>query len=84
MQTCLHQWTRCREWTQARGINPPEYQTINESGPDHEKVFSVEVKVEDLASGVGEGYSKREASKIAAKKALDKISKMNQFKKNIT
>ena len=71
-----------QEWTQARGLQPPEYQTIKESGPDHEKVFVVEVRIGDLANGVGEGYSKREASKRAAKRALDELSEMNNFKKN--
>lgn len=73
-----------QEWTQARGMNPPEYETIKESGPDHEKVFTVNVTVEDLVSGTGEGYSKREASKQAAKKALEKLSELNNFNhKNI-
>ena len=71
-----------QEWTQARGLNPPEYQTVKESGPDHEKVFLVEVTVGDLAKGVGEGYSKREASKQAAKRALEQLSKMNHFNKS--
>jgi ribonuclease-3 len=65
-----------QEWTQARGINPPEYETIKESGPDHEKIFTVEVRVADVVDGVGEGYSKREASKHAAQRALDQISRM--------
>lgn len=73
-----------QEWTQARGMNPPEYQTIKESGPDHEKVFTVEVKVEDLATGIGKGYSKREASKLAAQEALDQLSAMNNFNKKTT
>lgn len=72
-----------QEWTQARGMNPPEYQTVKESGPDHEKVFTVEVKVEDLANGVGEGFSKREASKGAAREALDKLSEMNNLNKKV-
>lgn len=71
-----------QEWTQARGMNPPVYQTIKESGPDHEKVFTVEVQVEDLVSGVGKGFSKREASKQAAKVALDKLLALNNFNKN--
>jgi ribonuclease-3 len=70
-----------QEWTQARGMNPPEYETIKESGPDHEKFFTVKVTIEDLISGVGEGYSKREASKQAAKEALEKLPKMNNFNK---
>lgn len=69
-----------QEWTQARGMDPPEYHTIKESGPDHEKVFTVEVTVADLVNGVGEGYSKREASKLAAKIALDKLAELNNFK----
>lgn len=69
-----------QEWTQARGMEPPEYQTIKESGPDHEKVFTVEVSVADLVNGVGEGFSKREASKLAAKVALDKLTELNNFK----
>lgn len=69
-----------QEWTQARGLNPPEYQTTNESGPDHEKVFTVEVRIQDLVNGIGEGYSKREASKQAAQRALDELSTMNDFK----
>lgn len=73
-----------QEWTQARGLTPPVYETIKESGPDHEKVFMVEVRVEDLAKGIGEGYSKREASKLAAKEALDKLSEMNNFNKKNT
>jgi len=70
-----------QEWTQARGLEPPEYQTIKEAGPDHEKFFTVEVIVKDLVTGVGEGYSKREASKQAAKQALEKLAVMNNFKK---
>jgi ribonuclease-3 len=66
-----------QEWTQARGVDPPDYKTIKESGPDHEKKFMVEVIVGELATGVGEGFSKREASKLAAKEALEKLSEMN-------
>jgi len=64
-----------QEWTQARGLNPPVYETINETGPDHEKVFEVKVIVKENVSGRGKGNSKREASKKAAKEALDQISR---------
>jgi len=72
-----------QEWTQARGMDPPDYQTIKEAGPDHEKTFTVKVTVEDLVDGVGEGYSKRDASKLAAKEALAKLSEMNNSYKEI-
>ena len=66
-----------QEWTQARTQEPSVYQTINETGPDHEKIFEVKVSVEGIVSGTGKGNSKREASKLAAKEALDKLSKLN-------
>jgi ribonuclease-3 len=62
-----------QEWTQARGHNPPVYKTVNETGPDHEKVFEVEVEISNIISGVGKGNSKREASKQAARQVLDKL-----------
>lgn len=68
-----------QEWTQARGLNPPIYATIKESGPDHEKVFEVRVSVEGKVSTSGKGYSKREASKKAAEEALKQISTTNHF-----
>lgn len=71
-----------QEWTQARSLTAPVYETIEESGPDHEKVFTVKVIVEDLVSGVGEGNSKREASKRAAKEALERLTEMNNFNKS--
>jgi ribonuclease-3 len=70
-----------QEWTQARGQEPPVYQTIRESGPDHEKVFEVNVSVNGLVSGLGIGNSKREASKLAAREALDKLSQLNSYEK---
>jgi ribonuclease-3 len=67
-----------QEWTQARGLQAPNYETIKESGPDHAKVFEVKVKVPGKVSGHGKGNSKREASRMAAQEALDQISSNNQ------
>lgn len=53
----------------------PEYLTAKEVGPDHARVFTVEVHVEDEKYGLGEGRSKKEAEKQAAKSALGKIAK---------
>ncbi len=66
-----------QEWSQARGLTPPVYETVDETGPDHEKVFDVKVSVEGIVSGRGKGNSKREASKLAAKDALDQLAKKN-------
>lgn len=50
----------------------PEYKTLDESGPDHDKVFTVGVFLEDEKVAEGEGKSKQEAESTAAEKALEK------------
>ncbi len=47
-----------------------EYRLIGEKGPDHNKEFSVEVRLNSNVIGTGIGRSKREAEQEAAKKAL--------------
>jgi len=53
--------------------NPEEavtYFTIDEQGPDHDKVFTVEVRLNSNVIGVGKGKSKKGAEQMAAKQAL--------------
>jgi len=61
--------TALQELAQGRGLQLPEYNVINEVGPDHDKRFVVEVKVGSLVAQ-GEGSSKKEAQQQAAKHAL--------------
>lgn len=49
-----------------------EYRIIEEKGPDHNKVFTAEVKCDDILLAIGEGTSKKSAEMEAAKKALEK------------
>lgn len=60
-----------QEWTQARGMDTPVYETVSERGPDHAKNFEVAVRVQGQERGRGEGRSKREAAKNAARVALE-------------
>ncbi len=48
----------------------PIYKTLNESGPDHDKHFSVGVFIGNEKIGTGEGKSKQDAEQEAAKDAL--------------
>lgn len=48
----------------------PVYKTIRESGPDHDKRFTVVVYVGNTVMGEGEGKSKQDAEQEAAKSAL--------------
>lgn len=50
----------------------PVYKTIRESGPDHDKHFTVEVSVGNEVYGEGNGKSKQDAEQAAAQNALDK------------
>ena len=49
-----------------------EYTVINEEGPAHNKVFTVEVKIDGILYGTGTAHSKKEAEQEAAKDALKK------------
>lgn len=50
----------------------PVYKTVKESGPDHDKHFTVSVSVGDEVYGQGDGKSKQDAEQEAAKDALEK------------
>jgi ribonuclease-3 len=62
-----------QEWLQARGRPPAEYLVVAESGPDHRKRFTVELRVEGSCLAVAEGASKKEAEQAAAKEALARL-----------
>jgi ribonuclease-3 len=62
--------TRLQEWCQKRYELLPRYVVVRETGPDHHKLFEVEVRVNDELFGVGQGHSKKEAEQEAAQRAL--------------
>ena len=59
-----------QEWIQAQGFDHPLYRTVNADGPDHAKIFEVEVVVNGEVKGRGLGQSKHAAAKSAAHQAL--------------
>ena len=65
--------TQLQEVCQKRFETLPRYVTVRESGPDHEKVFEVELTIQGIMRGVGRGYSKKEAEQMAAKEALAQL-----------
>ncbi len=48
-----------------------EYELVSESGPDHDKCFTVEVRVNDAPCGSGSGRNKKSAEKAAAAQAIE-------------
>lgn len=51
-----------------------EYVVVGSSGPDHQKTFSVEARLNSNVIGRGVGRSKREAEQNAAREALELFS----------
>ena len=58
------------EAMQAKSLPLPEYEVIGESGPEHHKVFDVQVLLEGKVCGRGSGVSKKKAEQEAAACAL--------------
>ncbi len=65
--------SRLQEWTQAQALGIPRYVTAQSDGPDHAKMFSVEVHIGGKCIGTGYGASKHAAQEAAAQNALDSI-----------
>ena len=69
--------TALQEWAQARAMPPPAYVETGREGPDHQPVFTVEVR---LASGLvasARAGSKRLAEQAAAKTLLARVEDTN-------
>jgi len=64
--------TALQELAQGKGFALPEYNVVDEVGPDHDKTFVVEVKVGSLTTR-GEGSSKKEAQQQAARHAMSEF-----------
>lgn len=67
--------SRYQEHVQSTEGFTPNYRVLNEDGPDHDKVFTVGVFVENDLRGQGNGPSKQTAQIKAAENALKKAKK---------
>ena len=63
--------TSLQEIVQKNPEETLEYVLTGESGPDHDKHFTVEVRLDNNAIGKGGGRSKKEAEQQAAREALE-------------
>lgn len=63
--------TRFQEHVQNTDNQTPVYRVLAEEGPDHDKLFSVGVYVNDKLCGQGGGHSKQAAQQAAAQAALN-------------
>jgi ribonuclease-3 len=63
--------SRLQEATQRTALGRPAYRVVEAAGPDHDKVFRVEVEVGGEVLGVGVGRSRRLAETAAAAEAVE-------------
>jgi ribonuclease-3 len=65
-----------QEFLQGNGKPPAEYRLSGESGPDHQKMFEVEVWIDGERMATGEGSTKKEAEQRAAQSAMEHLERM--------
>lgn len=61
------------EYMQGRSEGTPRYEVVCEKGPDHDKVFTIEVYADNTMIGCGKGLSKKDAEQKAAANALSNL-----------
>ena len=62
-----------QEFLQSRGKPPAEYRLAREEGPDHQKLFHIEVWSHGECLAGGDGSTKKEAEQKAARAALERL-----------
>ena len=67
--------SRLQEWVQEKFKLTPVYHVVSQEGPDHARVFEVEIIVGNQSWGKAKGHSKKSAAHNAAKKALEQRMK---------
>lgn len=61
------------EYTHANKLETPVYNLLKEEGPEHQKIFTIEVLINETSWGVGTGKNKKQTEQEAAKEALFKL-----------
>lgn len=67
------------EFAHSVQLPQPIYELVSEEGPEHDKIFTVEVIIGENREGIGKGRNKKEAEQSAAQNALKKLKKTKEF-----
>lgn len=65
--------TQVQELVQGCKLGHPRYKVVQQTGPEHLRVFEVELSVRGEVLGRGSGASKKEAEQAAAKASLGRL-----------
>ena len=63
-----------QERLQAEGRPLPEYALTSTAGPEHDKSFTIELRLDESIVSQGQGRTKKEAEQAAAQKALARLA----------
>lgn len=63
-----------QEWCQARSVSLPSYSIINQTGPDHDPVFTIEVSIDKHGAAQASGAAKRVAEQAAAQQLYSQLA----------
>jgi ribonuclease-3 len=76
METIRNYKSQLQAWALAEMSEIPEYALIGTSGPDHDKRFIAEVRIQGQRYGKGIGNRKQDAEKQAARSALERLGQL--------
>jgi ribonuclease-3 len=76
IETLKDSKSRLQETVQSQGHPSPVYRLVSSSGPDHQKIFTMGVYLDDRLLAEGIDKSKQEAEEKAAEKALEILDKI--------
>lgn len=81
LKTPLRNWKALlQDYCQKKYQQTPIYKVLEELGPDHSKIFTISVMINEQELGCGKGASKKEAQQAAAADALTNFSSFEQCK----
>lgn len=61
------------EYSQSQNLGPPCYHVQSVDGPDHERIFTIQVRIQEDILGMGTANSKKRAEQMAAREALKNL-----------
>lgn len=67
------------ELVQSHAIEPPTYEIAKEEGPEHDKIFTVNVIIKGKIIAEGKANSKKRAEQVASSNALNRINSDKKF-----
>ncbi len=68
-----HPKSALQEWAAGNQRQPPQYELVDRSGPDHAARFTVRVSVKNVGDAKATASNKQEAEKLAAKAFMDEF-----------